>query len=198
MNVKIPELAKSLSLLERKLLPYLQDGVTVVELANQANMQDVEVKRGLLWLGNRNLVTTDIVKKDVIVLSENGLIAKEFDLAELRILKLLVSGSKNISELVSKTLLQGEIMASIGVLKSLQVAIIEKTDAGMTLSITPAGNVLVQNNIYPLANFFSQKNFPLDVELLTGEEKQYIDQLIRRKDFIKKEIQTTNQFNKTY
>ena len=191
MNENIEELAKSLSLLERKILPYLQDGITVQDLAKRANLKDVEVQRGLLWLGNRNLTKTTKTTKDVFTLSKNGLLAKKQGLAEVIILKALSAGPKNVSELVSETLPQGEIMASIGVLKSLQAATLEKTEKGIVLTATPAGIILVQNNIYPIANFFDQTEFPLAVEGLSGEEKEYISQLQRRKDFIKRETQTT-------
>lgn len=191
MSENINELAKSLSLLERKLLPFLKDGITVEELTSQSGLQDVEVKRGLLWLGNRKIITSNTDKKDVFVLQENGLLAKNFGLAEIRILKQLVSGPKNVNELVSDSLPQGEIMACIGILKSLQAANIEKTETGMIMSMNAAGNALVQEGVYQLATFFSQKNFPLSVQGLNGEEKEFISQLQRRKDFVKRETKTT-------
>ena len=91
MTTDIQETANSLSLLERKLLTHLQAQTTAQELVNSSGLLDVEVKRALMWLGNRDIVSTKITEKELVVLFENGQLASQFGLPEFRILKELLS-----------------------------------------------------------------------------------------------------------
>ena len=50
--------------LERKLLPFLVEGITFSELITKSSMKDVEVMRALQWLSNKELVKLSESKKD--------------------------------------------------------------------------------------------------------------------------------------
>ena len=183
-------LANSLSLIERKVLPFLKEGITVEEIVSQSELKDVEIKRALMWLSNREIVHTETIKENIIVLSINGSLAKQYGLPEVRILKAIKDSPKLINELESENFPKGEIMSSIGILKSLRAVEIKKTEKGMGFHISPAGKAIIENNLYPMSKFFEEKNFPLNYESLNNEEKEYLNQLKKRKDFLKIETKT--------
>ncbi|MCF7799341.1 hypothetical protein K9M74_05560, partial [Candidatus Woesearchaeota archaeon] len=188
--MSLQELANSLSAVERKVLPHLTADITTTELVVKSGLQDVEVKRALMWLSNRNVVSLEHTAKKVVVLGTNGELAKEHGLPEIRILTALMQGPKLAQALESDTLPRGEIMACIGILKSHQAATVEKTDQGLIFSILPAGKVLVEQPVYQPQIFFSKhKSFPLSFDELSNDEKEMIKELSKRKDMLKVEEQ---------
>jgi phenylalanyl-tRNA synthetase alpha chain len=187
MSEKLQELGNSLSLVERELLPFLSQGITLAQLIQTTNFVDAQIKRGLMWLSNRGLLTTTREEKEEFVLETNGKLAKEHGLPEIRILKSIESESKTIDQLTSETLPQAEIMACIGILKQLQAITVEKTDKGMQLTATLAGKALLKKDAYPLENFFSKQSFPIPILLESPQEKEYISLLQKRKDFLIKQ-----------
>lgn len=190
-STEISDLARSLSLIERKLIPFLKDKTTVSEIIEKSGFKDAEVKRALMWLGNRGLVKTETSKEEFVDLKENGLLAKEFGLPEIRILESIRETPKLLSDLESKTFPRGELMSSIGILKSLRAAEITKTDKGLEFKLLPAGKILLENDLYQLKSFFENTNFPKNLLELNNEEKAFVDDLKKRKDFLKLESKTT-------
>jgi len=192
MAVDIQEMANSLSLLERKLLPYLKEETTVQELVSSSGLQEVEVNRALMWFRNREIVSTEIVEKELVVLSENGELASQFGLPEFRILTALLNGPKTLSQLESDSLPRPEIMASIGVLKSKQSATVSRVNNNIQLELLPAGKILVENNLYEPQQFFNNhKSFPIEFHSLDEKERSIVKELSRRKNMLKVEIQKT-------
>lgn len=193
MSSNIQEIANSLSLLERKLLPFLKEETTAKELALSSNLQDVEVGRALMWLGNRDIIRTQVTQEDFVVLFENGLLASKFGLPEFRILKELISGPKLVSQLESDTLPLPEIMACIGILKSKQAASITKVDNEMQMEILPAGKALVEHNIYEPQKFFdANHSFPVSLNSLDQNTRSIVQELSKRKLMLKVETRKTN------
>ncbi len=188
--MSLQELAGSLSLLERKVLPFLEDGVSVEELMQRSSLQEVEIKRALMWLGNRKIVRVEQTTKRVVVLGKNGLLAKQYNLPEIRILKALLDGPKTIKNLVSDTLPQGEVMACIGILKSKQAVQVQKSAEGISLFILPAGKILATQPVYEPQLFFdAHQLFPLLTKELSTKEKEIVRELSTRKDFLQIEEQ---------
>lgn len=186
LSLLMEELARSLSALERKLLPFLSgEPRTLSELIKASNMSDVEVKRALMWLGNRELAISETASRRIVVLGENGKLAKEHGLPELRILKELIEGPKTIDELEAETLSKGEIMACIGILKTLQAANVGKEGGVLNLSIQPAGKVLVEQQLYKPEQFIrNYEEWPVYDEL-NNEEKEMVEQLSKRKNMLR-------------
>lgn len=184
----LKEIALSLSTLERKVLPHLEKQMPVERLVEKSGLLDVEVRRALLWLGNRNIVSTTMEERTEIVLLENGKIAKDHGLSEQRILSKIQAEPKYIEELVEPNLSQGEIMATIGVLKANNAAEISKDEQGMKLSITPSGKLFVANQEYEPHVFLCKYAFPVNFDSLEDREKQLLTNLKKRKDFIKIQI----------
>lgn len=183
MAENIQNLAKSLSLLERKVLPHLKEQITLNELVKNSKLQDVEVKRALLWLGNREIIQTQTNTKKIVNIQTNGEFANKHGLPEFRILEKIKEKPKLISELVEKTLDQNEIMSSIGILKSKHAIDVKKTDKGLEFSINNVGKTLI--NIEFPEKLIIKKSFPLEYETLSSDEKRIVEELSKRKEFLK-------------
>ncbi len=183
MTEDLSKLANSLSLLERKLLPHLKDKIVLEDLVKSSKMQEVEVRRALLWLGNRNIINSQTKILKEVCLGENGFFANKEGLPEFRILKEIKDKALNIDKLVSKTLSKNEIMSSIGILKSKRAIEVKKDKDGLVVEINAAGKAILSIN-FPEQEIIKRK-FPLDYDKLSSDDRRIVDELKKRKDFIK-------------
>ncbi|MGV8161891.1 MAG: phenylalanine--tRNA ligase subunit alpha [Candidatus Nanoarchaeia archaeon] len=169
-------IAEELHPLERKLLPFLANRVSVEELVKDSGLQEVEARRALQWLEAKGVLTCEKTLKTLVVLDENGKKYKEQGLPELTFLKQLLHGPLSIDEMVSKGVLEKEeVMVSLGLLKSRSAIILE---AGK-ISITEQGQTMLEKE--SLEQKFLKSNFPIDAEKLAPEEKFALDSLLKRK-----------------
>ena len=188
----LKSIAQSLSALERKMLPYLKDSMTLQELVLASGLLDVEVRRGLMWLENRGIIAKEVQSNKVITLGKNGELAVKFGLPEYRILTAILNTPVLLTNIVSETLSQGEIMSSIGILKSLHLADVIKTEQGLEFSILPAGKALVEHDLYEPQKCLSlHQSYPLPLSTLSNDEKSIFQNFCKRKDFMKIELLKT-------
>lgn len=188
----IRDIANSLSLIERKVLPYLKDGITVQEIITLSGMKDAEVKRGLMWLSNKDLLSTERASEEVVTLLQFGKMAQERALPEILILKEILSQDRATQDLSERTgLPHPEIMASIGILKSLKAVEVKKEKKDIILSITTAGKELAASDEYEPQSFISKTEFPVAFNKLSDDDRKIVKQLSKRKDMLKIEQQTT-------
>ena len=132
------ELGATLHPLERKLLPELVDGMNVTQLAKQSGLAEIEVRRALLWLEQKHLITATEEECRSIVLDVNGEKYAKLGLPEHRLLGALQAhgSSAQISELGREANLDPqEIGVSIGLLKAKNAL----TFDGEQATITPEG-----------------------------------------------------------
>ena len=183
MTEDITELAQSLSLLERKVFPCMEDSILLLDLVKKSKLSEVEVRRALLWLGNRELVKSEVTSKNIVTLLPNGFIAKEFGLPEFRILEKLQSGSKSPQELSDENLPQNEVTACIGILKGKRAIDVSKVDGSLILSITDTGNELLKTE--SKETDFLKNNFPIDTQSLSESDSSLVKTFSKRKDFMK-------------
>ncbi len=122
MNVQ--DIARSLSVLERKIVPFLQKEITVAALVQRSGMQEVEVMRALQWLGNKGVVEKEGMMNptttQTVMLTEKGKrYAQEQKLPERKIVDVLgVKKDLSRDEVKAQTgLTDEELNASIGILK---------------------------------------------------------------------------------
>ncbi|PIN80046.1 hypothetical protein COV11_04760, partial [Candidatus Woesearchaeota archaeon CG10_big_fil_rev_8_21_14_0_10_30_7] len=66
------ELAQNLHPLERKLVPFLKEGISISELTEKSNLKDVEVVRALQWLQNKNALNIQTEEKEIATLEKTG------------------------------------------------------------------------------------------------------------------------------
>lgn len=101
--------------LERRVLPILQSGMHVEDVAAASNLSDVEALRGLQWLAAKGVLQIHERKYHVIELGENGKIALKQGLPEYRFLKLLKT-KKTVPE-IQQYFTTEEFNAALGILK---------------------------------------------------------------------------------
>lgn len=182
----VQTIALSLSQPERKLLPYLKGDTTLSNLLEETKLSDAEIKRGLMWLENRKLISTRNEKGEVWVLGENGTLAKEHGLPEVRIAQALATGPKLVREIAQENFPQAEIMATLGLLKKNNLATLEKTEQGMKLVPTEQ----LQSFLHSLDRYLPRialqaTSFPATE--IAEEYAEVFALLGKRKDFVRKQ-----------
>ena len=181
---EIRELAESLHPYERKILPFLKEGISLKELVNTSKMQEIEVMRALQWLENKNILSIKKELKEIISLGKNGKIYLEKSLPEKRFLK-AIEGITPVEKIKEKAGLEkDEINVCLGLLrKKLAIEIQE----GMKIKITEQGKKLLQK---PSFEELFLKQLPIDSKHLTQEQKYAFNELKKRKEVIKTDIVT--------
>jgi len=177
----IKQLIATLHPLERKVVPFLKEGISLSDLVNLTKLKEVEVMRALQWLENKVVIKIDQELKEVINLDKNGEKYKEKGLPERRLLKQLKKEMK-VSELdISKE----ELNVSLGVLKNKAAINLRKEGNDLLVSITDAGKKLIEKD--SLEEDFLQK-LPIELPKLEPEQKFAYDNLKSRKDLIKTDL----------
>jgi len=187
----INNIIKSLHPLERKLLEVMKASkpLTLESLQKASGLKQVEVMRALQWLSNKKIIELTSIKKKLIFLDSNGQKVKEAGLPEKRVI-LFLKKKKQASLSVLKNEFGEVIGFSIGLLKKKAAITTEKTDKGLILKITKVGEKLLEKE--SLEEKFLKKNFPLNEDNLSPEDKFAIDSLKSRKSFLK--LETKNVY----
>jgi len=201
MTNNIDTIIKSLHPLEKKLLEILKSlkSINIEEIQKKSDLQHIEIMRALQWLSNKKIIELNSTKKRLILLDVNGQQVKEKGLPEKRVI-LFLKKKKQASLPILRNEF-GEIIGfSIGLLKKKAAIDTEKTDKGLILKITPAGEKFLEKET--IEEKFLKKNFPIEEDKLEPEDKFAVDSLKSRKNFLKLEnknvyqIKTTDLFNK--
>ena len=87
--------------IEKKIIQSLQENgkQTSKNLERSTQLSPDQIRRGIEWLKLKNLAIIDVTTKRFFTLDKNGIESKEKGLPERRLLKLLRSGPKKISDL---------------------------------------------------------------------------------------------------
>jgi len=174
--------------LERIAFPNITDGITISELAKKTKQKEVETTRAIQWLFNKELVEIKSESKELIFLDENGLMYLKKGLPERRFLQ-SISGKTTISQIKKKAELgDDEVNICIGSLKKKAAINIEKKNE-LIISLTDQGEKLLKKEF--MEEGFLKKNFPIDLNNLSPEDKFSYDNLIKRKKIVKKELKKT-------
>ncbi len=170
------KLIKSLTLLERKILPTLNNNSKLSQVVKETRLQEVEVMRALQWLENKNLIKLDKEQNEIIELNENGKLYLKEGLPEKRFLKVLTKPLK-LNEIKQKANLDDdEFNVAFGLLKRLNFI-----QLGKEITITDKGKEFLRND--EAENFL--KNLPKNLDQLTLKEKEIVNEVKNRKNFIK-------------
>jgi len=184
MPKEIRELAETLHPYERKILPYLKEGINLKQLVKASKMQEIEVMRALQWLENKQVLTIKKELKEVINLGSNGKLYLQKGLPEKRFLKAIdkIADIKQIQEKAG--LSKDETDICLGLLRK-RAAI--EIMPGMKIRITEQGKKLLQK---PSFEELFLKQLPLNSTDLTQEQKYTFNELKKRKEIIKSDIIT--------
>ncbi|MFT4297773.1 MAG: hypothetical protein ACMXX5_01125, partial [Candidatus Woesearchaeota archaeon] len=181
--------------LERKVLPFLEEGIIFEEIVAKSRLKDVEVMRALQWLSNKNLIVLQTQKQQLVFLDENGKKYAEQGLPEKRFLKVLLDNEMISSKEIMKkaNLNHQEFGVSIGVLKSKVAVNAVNKDKALFFQITEQGKKLIEKPGFE--EMFLKKEFPLNLNDLKDQEKFAFDNLMKRKSILRvdtKKIITVN------
>lgn len=177
--------------LEKKLIPLLKNGLSFIDLIEKSGLKDIEVMRALQWLSNKEIIKLDESKEEFVELDLNGQEYAKSGLPELRFLKILNEKTPINKEKVMKDakINQQEFGVSIGALKKKAAIISENSDKGILIKRTPQGTKLLEKE--SLEEKFLKNEFPISITKLEPEEKFAFDNLIKRRQILKKENKKT-------
>lgn len=178
----IQKITESLSPIERKILPFLEEP-KIIDICKKSNMDKVSVIRALEYLQNKKVVNLTTQKKKIIEIGVNGALYKKKGLPERRLLNLL--NEKRIIPMKDaqkeSKLSSDEFKVSIGVLK--RKALIELKN----------GKVIFSGGKEEIAKKFLEEQFienlPVDYETLSPEQLFALKNLQSRKNIIQIEEQ---------
>ncbi|MFH1210237.1 MAG: phenylalanine--tRNA ligase subunit alpha [archaeon] len=178
------KLAESLSPLERKILPILENNISLNNIIKKTGLKDVEVMRTLQWLENKSIIKINKSSNEIINLNKNGSLYLKEGLPEKRFLRLLESTNKELGfdEIKHKAHLNDqEFNISLGILR--KKLAIELSDN--KVKINSQGKKLLQKD--SLEEQFLNK-LPLEFKNLSDEEKYAYNELKNRKELVKLDL----------
>ncbi len=177
---EIEQLISGLHPLERAVVKYLKENISLDELVKLTKLKEVEVMRAIQWLENKGVLKIKLEMKEVVELDKNGEYYLKGGLPERRLLKQLVS--ENELTLDKVKLPKGEINAAVGLLKKRAAVEFRKEKDSVKLVLTENGKRLAEQ---PSLEEQFLKELPLEMKSLKPEQKFAYDELRKRKDLIK-------------
>lgn len=180
----IERIIAKLSPLERRVLPYLSSR-NLTEIVKKSGLKQIQVMRALQWLSNKGILKIIEKEKEIIFLGENGREYRKKGLPERRFLNALSDKFLDVKKLLDKAnLKKQELNICIGSLKK-KAAIELKKDNGLLARITDNGKNILKNK--SLEEKFLENQFPLNTDKLKPEQNFALDNLLKRKDILRKE-----------
>ena len=186
---KIDEITEKLSPLERKIVPFLN--LSVEEIKNKADIDDVSLLRALRFLENKNLVKINIIEKKIIDLDTNGIYYKKNNLPERNLL-IILEGNNHISLDEAKKLSKlsdNEFRVSLGTLKN--KALINVINGKISLN---AGKEEIMKKSFE-EQFLNI--LPVEFDKLNPEQKFAFENLKKRKKIIEIKTKSVYSFDLT-
>ncbi len=171
------KLIESLSVNEKKILPYLEEK-NISEICKKSNLDKVSVLRALEYLNNKKIINFETETKKVIDVGVNGALYRKKGLPERRLLSLLDERRiipLNEAEKESK-LSSDEFKVSLGALKN--NALIEIKNGKIVLSASK-GEIAKKS----LDELFLE-SLPLDEDKLSSEQVLSMKSLQKRKEIL--------------
>ncbi len=193
----IKDIVKKLHPLEIQTLPKIEQGILFSDLVNKTGLSDIETMRAVQWLQNKDLVTIKENIIEAIELDVNGAEYVKKGLPERRLLYALAKTSKLSSEEIIKQadIAPDELNICIGTLKKMVAIEISKGPKGLMISLTEQGKKLLTKDM--LEEQFLNNKFPMESDKLTDEDRFAFNNLLKRKNIIKKDIQKDRIINPT-
>jgi phenylalanyl-tRNA synthetase alpha chain len=171
------EIIESLSLSERKILPYLNEKTTEKIIKN-SGLEEVAVLRSLDYLSNKKIVNLKKSTKKIIDLGINGILYKQKGLPERRLIEVIFE-KREISLQEAKKqseLNDNEFQAALGALKK------------KALINLIAGKIIFSGTHEEISKKTLEEQFleilPLEYETLLPEQKFALESLKNRKNII--------------
>ncbi|MBW3004204.1 phenylalanine--tRNA ligase subunit alpha [Candidatus Woesearchaeota archaeon] len=184
MDVK--KLAEKLHPLERRVLPVLGKFKTLPQIVSATGLQDIEVMRALQWLQNKKAIQIDTELKEVVNLDKNGEKYLKEQLPERRFIEKVKDKEISISRLEKNGLSKEELNTCLGTLRKKAMILIVKNKE-LRVKLTDQGKKFLSKE-FP-EEIFIQKTFPIEIKNLAPEEKHALENLKKRKNIVRVELQ---------
>ena len=166
------DIIKKLHPLERKILPFLKEGITIKELARLSKLQEVEVMRAVQWLENKDALKQALELKETVELGPLGEKYLKDGLPERRLLKQL----KKPTALKDIKLPKSELNIAIGELKKRGLI-----ELGKKITATRESKEFLEEKLL--------KNLPKPLKKLKPEETLAYQNLRKRKNLIETKLE---------
>ena len=178
---------KSLSPMERKVIPYLKNNITLKELVKNSKIAEVEATRAIQFLQNKKVLSVDTTVQKIVSLGNNGKKYLKRELPERIFLRNLKGKTLSLSELKDHSgLSTEEINVCIGLLKS-KAAIDVTKDRELKFKLTSQGEKLLDKKTPEEELFAELKQNSVVLDSLQDLKKFAYDNLKKRKDLIQTE-----------
>ena len=140
------DIIEKLHPLERKVLPYLEEGISYSNIVKKSSMKDIEVMRAIQWLSNKKLVSLNKTEKEMIDLDVNGKKYTKEGLPEKRLLSILSTKDfKSAGEIIKEANLDPqEFGVSIGTLKKKVAIVTENRNKELYIKRSPQGDKILE------------------------------------------------------
>jgi phenylalanyl-tRNA synthetase alpha chain len=170
------ELIESLSLNERKILPYLNESFQ--EICNKSGMEEVAVLRALEYLNNKSIIKLKVQSKKLVELGVNGVLYKQKGLPERRLAEAIAQkASLSLSDAQKMSnLSNNEFQAALGALKKKALAEMKEGKVVFTGTRDELSKKTLEEQLI--------EKLPLELEKLTPEEKFAFESLKNRKNIV--------------
>lgn len=187
IRLDIQTIIDKLHPLERKILPLTAKNSSVQGLIDNSGLKEIEVIRALQWLKNKQLIDIKEDSKEHIFLDKNGQVYSKSGLPERKFLESL-NREMSIKEIEKASKLsKEEVSVSLGLLKKKNAINISKKGNDIIVSLTDVGRNLLKKE--SLEELFLKKSFPLDPKTLSSEEVYALNELSKRRNIIKSDVQ---------
>ena len=187
----IQTIIDSLHPLERRAVPFLKECTTLKELEQKSSLSEVEAMRALQWLENKGILKIETEIKELIKLSENGILYLEKGLPERRFLESVKEKELMLADIMKvASLSKEELNACIGLLKK-KAAI---DFAHGNISITDQGKQVLEKEWLEETFLKKIKENEVTVDSLSPEEKFAYDIFMKRKDIVLPMLQKTKKY----
>ena len=186
---ELQEIIESLSPIERKIIPYLNQKVP--EIIKNSGLDSTSVIRALQFLSNKEIIVFTKQTKELVELGTNGIYYKKTHLPERKLLSFLESNNHSkIEEAESSSKLSdNEFKAALGALKS--KAFIELKNG--KISLKASKEELIKKTIEEQL----LEILPIEQNKLNAEQLLALQSLQKRKDIIKTTKKTIIDFELT-
>jgi len=179
----IEKIAETLHSLERKVLPFVKEEVSISELVRKTNLSEVEVMRAVQWLSNKKLVTMKNDVQEVVMLDKNGIRYLEEGLPERRFLSAIEKNELYAEKIKERAHLDdSELNACIGILKQRGMIVIKP---GMIIEITELGKSSLKKESLEEKFLAKLKSGSSIIKNLAPEELFALENFKKRKDIVK-------------
>lgn len=182
----LKKLAETLHPLERRVLPVLSKFKTLPQIVSATGLKEVEVMRALQWLQNKKLIKIETELKEVVTLDKNGLKYLKDKLPERRLIETLKERELSFSRLEKTGMSKDELNTCLGTLRKKAMILIIKNKE-LRVKLTDQGKKYMKKDLPE--EIFLRKTFPIEIKNLPAEEKFAFDNLRKRKNILKVELQ---------